>query len=177
MFSFTSTVPPAPWRASSPTPRDSAAPAVAPGPAEHPPPPPWEKRPSASAPHLSRGRACRWPPSAEAAKNGSSRGADAPSVQPLSLSDAGRAHGRPRRALPRTLRRCRKVATSRLCRATRESAEGGYGAPAAREEARHRSLPRLLGPWLSARPQARRRTQGCGAEPGLKILPSKKISP
>ena len=130
------------------------------------PPPPWEKRPSASAPHLSRGRACRWPPSAEAAKNGSSRGADAPSVQPLSLSDAGRAHGRPRRALPRTLRRCRKVATSRLCRATRESAEGGYGAPAAREEARHRSLPRLLGPWLSARPQARRRTQGCGAEPG-----------
>lgn len=39
-----------------------------------------------------------------------SRCPDAPSVQPLSLSDAGRAHGRPRRVLPRTLRRCRKVA-------------------------------------------------------------------
>nr|XP_020769110.1 apoptogenic protein 1, mitochondrial isoform X1 [Odocoileus virginianus texanus] len=37
----------------------------------------------------------------------------APSVQPLSLSDASRAHGLPRRALPRTLRRCRKV--SRFC--------------------------------------------------------------
>lgn len=74
-----------------------------PGPGRTPDPPPREKRPPASAPHFSPGRARRWSPGAEAAENGSSRGAAA-------LTDAGRAHGRPRRALPRTLRRCRKVA-------------------------------------------------------------------
>ncbi|KAG5198400.1 hypothetical protein JEQ12_008090 [Ovis aries] len=48
-----------------------------PGPGRTPAPPPREKRPPASAPHFSPGRARRWPPGAEAAEDGSSRGAAA----------------------------------------------------------------------------------------------------
>ncbi|XP_072819928.1 cytochrome c oxidase assembly factor 8 isoform X4 [Vicugna pacos] len=97
--------------------------------------------------------------------------APTPSGRLRSLSHAGKAHGRPCRPLPLASRPCRKAAPRAVATLPCAAGAGGghHGGFTAREEDPSPcSLPHLHRPRLSARPRARHRAQGCGAQPGQK---------